>query len=117
MQKTNQAPNSNTKSETSDTVTPRQSDNSNITLDKIVATGRLLSDEEKQKLFDLLKKNSSAATKALLKAKLTIPVTQWRNRGLFARVLFQDDGVVRFIAAQSHPEEIAECRNELLDIS
>jgi len=72
-----------------------------------------LSEEEQQSLANLIGKKCRQRTKDNIEFALDIPLSLWRNYGIYGRVMFEN-GEAHYVAGQSYPDEIRTVREYIL---
>ena len=74
-----------------------------------------LSDSEQVALFDLLAKGTRQKTRERLARRIELPLSMWKDYGIYSRVTFVTDGV-DYICGQSWTDEMRTLRECVLDL-
>lgn len=73
-----------------------------------------LTEAEKDSLSKLVSKKCKAETKDKISRMLDVPLSCWKNHGIYGRVIFED-GEAHYITGQSYPDEIRTVRECILN--
>jgi hypothetical protein len=73
-----------------------------------------LSDSEQVALFDLLAKGTRQKTRERLARRIELPLSMWKDYGIYSRVTFVDNDV-DYICGQSWTDEMRTLRECVLD--
>jgi hypothetical protein len=74
-----------------------------------------LSDSEQVALFNLLAKGTRQKTRERLERRVKLPLSMWKDYGIYSRVTFVADGV-DYICGQSWTDEMRTLRECILDL-
>lgn len=71
-----------------------------------------LSDQEKSEIFTMTTKGCRAPTKSRVSRFLDLPLSLWKNHGIYSRVTFDrsEKYAVTYICGQSWPDEMRTLR-------